>query len=528
MVKDIKTKDAIKDVKEKNGLKNVGYFIKDTAINQKVDSIQSNEEAQSPENYANDKISMQARNTANQSKNRVKGIVEKKKIERQSKKEVINGDSFDDHHSNIKSKTNQKDIKSKKEIKRKLGIKKENIKTKESSSSGKVITHTSKKSNSANYQKRMRLTMIRKRQRVVNSPKQHTTLFKRSESAVKGTLHVIKKATTTMSNLVSMGTGLLLLVVIALFVGVFSSLGNDSGTPSSMMPLSSEVVAYQETITKYAKQYDMEQYVTLIQAVMMQESEGKGNDPMQSSECEYNEKFPKKPNGITDKEYSIDVGVHYLSECFKVAKINKSMDMTLISLALQGYNYGKGYITWAVDHFGRYTKANALVYSDEKKAQLNTNVYGDPEYVAHVLRYYHMGTGDSVQIALSQVGNGGKTYWEWYGFEKRVEWCAIFTSWVHQQSGDLNVTVPKFSAVRDGVKWYKDKGLFQNNFYMPKPGDIIFFDWKADGTVNHVGIVERVDATYIYTVEGNSNDSVKQRKYAVRSPLIYGYGIVSK
>ena len=33
----------------------------------------------------------------------------------------------------------------------------------------------------------------------------------------------------------------------------------------------------------------MDDYVALIQAVMMQESGGKGNDPMQSSECSFNE-----------------------------------------------------------------------------------------------------------------------------------------------------------------------------------------------------------------------------------------------
>lgn len=40
---------------------------------------------------------------------------------------------------------------------------------------------------------------------------------------------------------------------------------------------------------------------------MMQESGGKGNDPMQASESGYNTKYPRVPNGITDPEYSIEV-----------------------------------------------------------------------------------------------------------------------------------------------------------------------------------------------------------------------------
>ena len=38
-------------------------------------------------------------------------------------------------------------------------------------------------------------------------------------------------------------------------------------------------------IEKYALESGIGDYVSLIQAVMMQESGGKGNDPMQSSEC---------------------------------------------------------------------------------------------------------------------------------------------------------------------------------------------------------------------------------------------------
>ena len=36
------------------------------------------------------------------------------------------------------------------------------------------------------------------------------------------------------------------------------------------------------------------------------------------------------------------------------------------------------------------------------------------------------GSGEIVGVALSQVGNvGGQPYWSWYGFNSRVDWCAI-------------------------------------------------------------------------------------------------------
>ena len=73
---------------------------------------------------------------------------------------------------------------------------------------------------------------------------------------------------------------------------------------------------------RYAKENDIEDYVSLIQAIMMQESGGKGNDPMQASESGYNTKYPRVPNGITEPEYSIDVGTHTFSDCVKKANVS--------------------------------------------------------------------------------------------------------------------------------------------------------------------------------------------------------------
>lgn len=59
--------------------------------------------------------------------------------------------------------------------------------------------------------------------------------------------------------------------------------GDDSS--GNYIPVSAEVEAYTPAIKKYAKAYGIEDYVELIKAVMMQESGGRGKDPMQSSEC---------------------------------------------------------------------------------------------------------------------------------------------------------------------------------------------------------------------------------------------------
>lgn len=142
---------------------------------------------------------------------------------------------------------------------------------------------------------------------------------------------------------------------------------------------------------------------------------------------------------------------------------------------------------------------------------------------------YDSGVGNSnvVDIALSQVGNiGGEPYWRWYGFNSRIEWCAVFVSWVYNQAGYINIAVPKFSICHtQGVPWFKTFGLWREKGYIPKSGDIIFFDWEQDGHTDHVGIVEKSDGKDIYTIEGNSRDAVKKKKYSINSKYIYGFGI---
>jgi len=130
-------------------------------------------------------------------------------------------------------------------------------------------------------------------------------------------------------------------------------------------------------------------------------------------------------------------------------------------------------------------------------------------------------------VAASQAGSTGEqTYWSWYGYNYRVEWCACFVSWCAAQCGVLDIDIPKFAYCPYGVNWFKEKGAWQDRYYTPSPGDVIFFDWEQDGIADHVGIVEKVENGLVHTVEGNINDSVVQRKYSLADKRIYGYGLL--
>ena len=343
--------------------------------------------------------------------------------------------------------------------------------------------------------------------------------------------HAVKAAFPAL-----MAAGGAVLVVLILIVGIIGGaafLGNSQSSEA----LSAEVLAHTPAIQKYASEFGIPEYVPAIQAIMMQESGGRGTDPMQASECPYNTQYPNTPGAIQDADYSIKVGIQYYADCVREAGCESPQDMDKLKLSWQGYNYGNGYISWAVEKFGGYSEANALQFSQEQAAAHGWSGYGDPEYVPHVMRYYSgggwfaglFGNGQLVTIAKSQLGNeGGEKFWSWWGFTERQEWCACFVSWCADQAGLIQKeAVPKFSVCTDGVAWFQAKGKWQSGGSVPTPGTIIFFDWDHDGASDHVGIVESCDGTTVHTIEGNSGDAVKQNNYTVNSQSILGYGLVA-
>ena len=343
--------------------------------------------------------------------------------------------------------------------------------------------------------------------------------------------HAVKAAFAAL-----MAGGGAVFVVLILIVGLIGGAAFLGNSQSSEV-LSAEVLAHTPAIQKYASEFGIPKYVSAIQAIMMQESGGRGTDPMQASECPYNTQYPNTPGAIQDADYSIKVGVQYYADCVREAGCKSPQDMDKLKLSLQGYNYGNGYITWAIRKHGGYSEANALQFSQEQAAAHGWPRYGDPEYVPHVLRYYSggglfaglFGKWQLVTIAKSQLGNeGGQKFWSWYGFDSREEWCACFVSWCADQAGLIQKeVVPKFSVCTDGVALFQAKRKWQGGGSVPTPGSLIFFDWNQDGASDHVGIVESCDGTTVHTIEGNSGDAVKQNSYTVNSQSILGYGLVT-
>ena len=359
-----------------------------------------------------------------------------------------------------------------------------------------------------------------------------------TKATVRATIAAVKAiiagTKALISALIAGGWIAVVIILIVVLLGCAVSLFGGGSGSNAYTPVSAEVEAYEPFIQKYAKQYGIPEYVELIKAVMMQESGGRGLDPMQAAEGSFNTMYPHEPNGIKDPEYSIECGVQELKAALISAEVENPIDMEHIKLALQGYNFGNGYISWAKTNYGGYSYANAVEFSTMQASRLGWDSYGDTQYPAHVLRYYPYGRAFAsggnqaiVEVALTQLGNeGGQPYWSWYGFEGRVEWCACFVSWCADQCGYIESgIIPKFAGCVDGANWFKGNGQWQDRNYEPQAGNIIFFDWEGDGETDHVGIVEKCENGVVYTVEGNSGDACRQNQYTVGSSSIYGYGV---
>ena len=154
---------------------------------------------------------------------------------------------------------------------------------------------------------------------------------------------------------------------------------------------------------------------------------------------------------------------------------------------------------------------------------------GDENGDNFAIDLYEIGPGDTaiVKVAQAQVGNvGGDKYWKWYGFKSHVHWCAIWVSWCGNQCGYLKAgIIPKFAIVGNGANWFKERHRWASGGYSPKPGDVIFFDFERDGTLDHVGLVESCDGKTVNTIEGNSGNACRRQTYRRGAASIAGYGI---
>lgn len=125
------------------------------------------------------------------------------------------------------------------------------------------------------------------------------------------------------------------------------------------------VKKYRPLLEEELEKYQLEEYTSVLVAIMQQESRGEGGDPMQSSES-----AGLAPNTIHDPKESIKHGVQQFHHVFTYGR-RKKVDLPTI---IQSYNMGMGYINFISKHGGIHSEELAKKFS-KIQVQRNPNLY---------------------------------------------------------------------------------------------------------------------------------------------------------
>ncbi|MEK4306505.1 lysozyme family protein [Oceanobacillus sp. M60] len=185
--------------------------------------------------------------------------------------------------------------------------------------------------------------------------------------------------------------GLVSLSLLVNYVAEQSEPELEESGPSPLPALNQKIWEYKPIVEKYAEQHGIEEQTNTILAMMMQESGGRGTDPMQSSESLCGE-----IGCIDDPEHSIEQGVSFFAWVYEQAEGDTA-------LAVQAYNFGPGFINYLQETEEPYSEDAAIAYSQymyeeagreasiyacrREEAEELDACYGDIYYVSSVMSY---------------------------------------------------------------------------------------------------------------------------------------------
>ena len=112
--------------------------------------------------------------------------------------------------------------------------------------------------------------------------------------------------------------------------------------------------------------------------------------------------------------------------------------------------------------------------------------------------------------------------------DNHYEWCACFVNWclnqAHYDKASSEIGCWKWVGELKAMKMWQDSAAYKGT-YTPKPADFIFFNWSGNNTGSgHIGYVLYTTETHVFTIEGNADNNVTVRSYALNDPNVIGYG----
>ena len=110
-------------------------------------------------------------------------------------------------------------------------------------------------------------------------------------------------------------------------------------------------------------------------------------------------------------------------------------------------------------------------------------------------------------------------------------WCAVYVSTVALDALVDN-WIPLECGCEQQILLFDERGdWIEDDEYLPKPGDFIYYDWNSTGTgignctgwADHVGIVVQTLGPVMKIIEGNKEDDVSYRYLLINDPCIRGF-----
>ena len=130
-------------------------------------------------------------------------------------------------------------------------------------------------------------------------------------------------------------------------------------------------------------------------------------------------------------------------------------------------------------------------------------------YIANCEKYLGCKESNGSHKKIIDIFNSSKL--KTFSVSYSDAWCAAFISAMAVETG-MDKLIPISANCDEMYKKGTIMGIsIPKSSWIPKVGDIIFYDWNVNGELDHVGAVKSIDGSGITVIEGNKNDSVAHR-----------------
>lgn len=105
------------------------------------------------------------------------------------------------------------------------------------------------------------------------------------------------------------------------------------------------------------------------------------------------------------------------------------------------------------------------------------------------------------------AGSNWTKYGKWFGLDGNP-WCMMFVMWCFSQAGALGLLPKRTASCGDLMRSAKAADCWVTEDY--RPGDVVIYDFPGGTATDHTGIIERVTASGVVTIEGNTSQAGSQ------------------